>query len=67
MLNVAISLLFGFAAFAAVTQIHIAVAQGLNRRRAIVAELSRRPRKVRAKAERLPPLRLAAAAPWHNA
>lgn len=40
MLTVAISLLFGFVAFAALLQIHASVSHGVRRGRSILAELS---------------------------
>ena len=41
MLAIAISLLFGVAAFVAITQVVTSVGQGMRRRRAIMSELER--------------------------
>jgi hypothetical protein len=55
MLTVALSILFGFVAFAALAQIHLAIGQGLRRGRLILAELSHAERAaVRAKSARRP-------------
>ena len=52
MLTIALSLLFGLVAFAALAQIWISVSAGLARGRLIVAELSRQDRAARAKPTR---------------
>ena len=49
MLTVAVSLLFGLVAFAALAQIRLSVGQGLRRHHAILAELSAGQRIVRRK------------------
>ena len=54
MLTIVLSVLFGFIAFAALAQIHLAIGHGLRRGRLIVAELSRAERAVRAKSARRP-------------
>ena len=49
MLAVALSVLFGFVAFAAIAQIHASVGQGVRRGRLILAELARTDRAVKAR------------------
>ena len=44
MLTIALSLLFGLIAFAALVQIHLSVSAGLRHGRAVLAELSRQER-----------------------
>ena len=52
MLTIALSLLFGLVAFAALAQIWVSLGAGLTRGRVILAELSREGRAVRAKSAR---------------
>ena len=60
MLAIALSLLFGFIAFAAIAQIHASVGYGARRGRLILAELARNERRVTRPAAS-PARRLAAA------